>query len=418
VTETTAARDRVPTVSVLVPCWNAAASIARALESVLAERAVELEIVVVDDASTDGTAAVAASIAERDARVRLLRLDANGGVSNARNRGLELVRGEWLTLLDADDRLRPGAIRTLHEAATRTDALAVVGQQVWSGRGGTWYGPLYDNPDIRCPGRKSLAAAPGLLYFVSPHAKLLHRSTFEGLRFEGRVLGDQPWVIRALLRAGDRIEVIDSTVYEWIRTPPAGGGRSITATTRASVQHGIEAASIASRALAAVRDEVQAQVMDPADRLAILATYTGRLMRSDLAAHVAQALARRDPAIGALFAAIERFIAAAPAPWLRATDALARDMIEPPLQRWNRVPVAAKPAYWSLATAAIAADPDLAGRASTRLTRLALGLVLGRPGTLRRSVGIGLMMASGIGVRVASVPTVGRRAIRRFIRRT
>ena len=88
-----------------------------------------------------------------------------------------------------------------------------------SGRTGWTPGsrPQYDRPDIREPGRKSLVANPGLMFYASGTGKLFHRSIREGLRFEGRVLGDQPWTLRALLRAGDRIEVIGDVVYEWDR---------------------------------------------------------------------------------------------------------------------------------------------------------------------------------------------------------
>jgi len=70
-----------PRLSILVPTWNAEATVERAIDSVLAERAIPLEVIVVDDASTDRTADIVAAVAERDPRVVLLRLRANGGVS-------------------------------------------------------------------------------------------------------------------------------------------------------------------------------------------------------------------------------------------------------------------------------------------------------------------------------------------------
>jgi len=92
-----------PRLSVLLPTWNAAATVERALASILDEVDVRLEVLVIDDASTDGTADVVASVAERDARVVLIRLPANGGVSNARNHGLDVARGTWLAFLDAEE---------------------------------------------------------------------------------------------------------------------------------------------------------------------------------------------------------------------------------------------------------------------------------------------------------------------------
>ena len=404
-----------PGVSVLIAAWNAEGSIRRALESVLADQVVDLECVVVDDASTDGTARIVSEIAGRDPRVVLVSSPENEGVSSARNRGLGFVRAEWLTILDADDRFLPGGVLRLREAATATGALAVVGQQVWSSGRQRWLGPLYDIPDIRRPGRKSLASAPGLVYYASPHGKLFHRSCFEGLQFDGRVLGDQPWVISALLRAADRVEVIGDTVYVWIRSMPPGGGPSITAATRASTQRGVEAAGVAEGALAKVIAEAERTIPDPLARKVLVATYADRLLRSDLSAHLALALDRADPTMGDLFDAIANFVAGAPAGLLANIDGLARDIITPPMHRWSQVPADARPAFWALATAARNVQPDLPRHARNSLERWALERALrGTGGTEGRLAMVALRI---LGVAAAPFRVLGglrRRAVVMF----
>jgi hypothetical protein len=384
-----------PVVSVLIPTWNAAGSIERAIDSILDERSFALECVVVDDGSTDHTLDVVRAIAARDPRVIVLALAENQGVSNARNRGLEMVRGDWLTLLDADDRFLPGGLGTLAAAALRDDAAAVIGQQIWWDGRRHWRTPRYNVADIRRPGRKSLAANPGLLNYVSPHAKLLHRDCWAGLEFSGRVLGDQPWIIRALLRAGDRIDVLGETVYEWYRPAASVPSTSITATTRSSVQRGVEAVGVAAEALASVRDEA-ARHLAEADRQRVAARYAERLLRSDLAAHIARALDRRDPDIGLLFDAIGRFVADLPAREVGASDALARSIVEPPLRRWHRVDPAAHPAYWHLVETAHRADPGLARHGAGPLARLALGLIAASTSPTRRRVAAALLMVARI----------------------
>ena len=351
-----------------------------------------LECIVVDDGSTDRTVEVVREVAASDPRVVLIALPANEGVSNARNRGLEVVRGEWLTLLDADDRFMPGGLGRLARAALGSDALAVVGQQVWWDGRRRWLAPRYDIPDIRRPGRKSLAASPGLLYYASPHAKLLHRSAWQGLSFRGRVLGDQPWIIRALIRSGDRIEVLGETVYEWYRPSPRRGGSSITATTRASVARGIEAIGVAREALASVRDEAETR-LDEADRERILGAYVARLLGSDIAAHVSSALGRADPGIAELFDAIGSFLEGLPARYLVGSDAMARDIVEPPLRRWHRVDPAARAAYWRLFDTALRIDPGLARHGANSPARLALRLLSNSRSAPARAVAIGLLLA-------------------------
>lgn len=108
-----------PSVTVVIPAWNAGMTIGRALASVLDQTMTDLEVVVVDDASTDDTGAVVAAAAAADPRVRLLRLPANGGPSVARNAGIEAARGAWIALLDADDSFGAHRLEGLMSAARR-----------------------------------------------------------------------------------------------------------------------------------------------------------------------------------------------------------------------------------------------------------------------------------------------------------
>lgn len=405
-----------PAISVLVPAWNAERSIARAIASVLDHGGDDLECIVVDDASTDRTLEIVRAIAATDPRVVVIALEANGGVSNARNRGLALVRGEWLTLLDADDRFRPGGISALHRAAVGRDALAVIGQQVWSDGRRSWIGPLYDIPDIRTPGRKSLASAPGLLYYVSPHGKLFHRSLVEGLRFEGRVLGDQPWVIRALLRAGDRIEVLGETVYDWIRVAPPGSGPSITAATRSSATRGVEAAEVAGHAFAAVLAEIELEVPDGSEASRLARTYLERLLRSDLGVHLSRALDRSDPAMADLFSAISGFLAPLPAN-LWPGRAVLHEIIEPPLRRWSQVPEAARPAFDALVADVLARQRRLAESGRNPIDRWALQRLLPRSGRRSDPAAFAALGLTSLARAAVTAPRRADRGVRRVLRR-
>jgi hypothetical protein len=337
-----------PQVSVLVPCWNAAASIGRALDSVLVDRDLPLECVVVDDGSTDGTADVVRSIARRDPRVVLVVSPANEGVSAARNRGLGVVRGTWLTFLDADDRLLPGGLAAMYDAATRTDALAVVGQRIWSDGAQTWISGHYDVPDIRVPGRKSLVASPGLLAYASATGKLVHRTCREDLWFSGRVLGDQPWTIRALLRAGDRIEVIDTVVYEWTRPRPGIELQTITAAKHRSARLAAEAVRVAIGAYTEVADEAARILPDVAGRRVIAAGYFDRLVRSDFAGPVSRAAASGDEGSAELYGAIVAFLSAAPPDIAGRSRVVMRALVLPPLLAWRTLAPEGRAAAWSM----------------------------------------------------------------------
>ena len=97
-------------VSVVIPTRNRWALLARALASVLGQQGAELEVVVVDEGSTDETPARLAALT--DERVRVLRNDSPTGVANARNRGIDAARGEWVAFLDDDDFWAPDKIRS------------------------------------------------------------------------------------------------------------------------------------------------------------------------------------------------------------------------------------------------------------------------------------------------------------------
>ena len=110
-------------ISVIIPCYNAEKYLADCLESVLCLTGCGFELLLVDDGSQDGTAAIGDAYARRDTRVRIWHTE-NHGVSAARNLALEQARGEWVTFVDADDLLPEGALACMLSAAdARTDAV-------------------------------------------------------------------------------------------------------------------------------------------------------------------------------------------------------------------------------------------------------------------------------------------------------
>ncbi len=105
-----------PVVTVVIPAYNAAAHLRAALDSCLRQTMADFEVIVVDDGSTDGTAAVAEEFTT-DPRVRVLSLGVNRGVSAARNTALENARGTWIATLDADDWMTDDRLEVLVHAA-------------------------------------------------------------------------------------------------------------------------------------------------------------------------------------------------------------------------------------------------------------------------------------------------------------
>ena len=111
--------SRVPQISVVVPIYNVESFLAPCLDSLLAQTVDDYEVLMVDDGSTDGSAAIAQEYARRDARFRLV-VQENGGLSKARNTGIDAASGEYLAFLDSDDLLPENAYELLLGALERT----------------------------------------------------------------------------------------------------------------------------------------------------------------------------------------------------------------------------------------------------------------------------------------------------------
>lgn len=95
-----------PKISVIIPCYNQAAFLPKAISSLQAQTFEDWECIIINDGSTDNTAEVAANIALRDTRIRLIQ-KINGGSASARDAGIQAAQGEFIQFLDADDTLFP-----------------------------------------------------------------------------------------------------------------------------------------------------------------------------------------------------------------------------------------------------------------------------------------------------------------------
>lgn len=101
-----------PLLSIIIPVYQAAATLERCLRSILSQAPAESEILLVDDGSTDGSAALCDEWAARDSRVRAFHRK-NGGASAARNSGLQYAKGTYIQFVDSDDALLPGLYETV-----------------------------------------------------------------------------------------------------------------------------------------------------------------------------------------------------------------------------------------------------------------------------------------------------------------
>lgn len=118
-------------ISVIVPVYNGEAYLETCIESIRSQTYPDLEIIIVNDGSTDGTAGVCARLQDTYENVHIITMQ-DEGVSVARNAGIEAANGDFLMFVDADDRLRPQMIRILYDCIISTDSdIAGCGFLIW-----------------------------------------------------------------------------------------------------------------------------------------------------------------------------------------------------------------------------------------------------------------------------------------------
>jgi glycosyltransferase involved in cell wall biosynthesis len=115
-------KNGAPKVSIIIPVYNVEPYLRRCLDSVIGQTLGDIEIICIDDASTDGSLAVLREYEAKDKRVKVIAVEKNGGVSSARNAGLKAARGEYVGFVDGDDYIAADFYEKLHEAAEKEDA--------------------------------------------------------------------------------------------------------------------------------------------------------------------------------------------------------------------------------------------------------------------------------------------------------
>jgi len=205
-------------VTVIVPVYNAKQYLNRCLSSLVDQTYGALQIMLVDDGSTDGGAAVCEAYARRDGRVEIART-AHRGVSAARNAGLDRARGGWIAFVDADDYVSPYYIEDMLTAARGGCDMAVCGHtQI----GGAEEAAFTRVPSTRIiTGREACVSRFGKLVYVYNQCwgKLYKTELWDGLRYpEGMAVGEDVFLSHALLYRSDKIAVTDAVLYAYVQT--------------------------------------------------------------------------------------------------------------------------------------------------------------------------------------------------------
>jgi CDP-glycerol glycerophosphotransferase len=204
----------VPRISIVVPIYNVEEYLDECLLSLTTQTVGDLEVVMVDDGATDGSAAIAERHAERDPRLRLVR-QSNHGLGHARNTGVRAATGEFLAFVDSDDKLPPDALDLLLGALDRTGSDLATGNIHRFTSARTWPAPFLRNAFRRRRTRTHVSRFRWLLSDRMAQNKLWRRSFWDrhDLHFpEGVLHEDIPVVVPAHFQARS-VDVISRPVY-------------------------------------------------------------------------------------------------------------------------------------------------------------------------------------------------------------
>lgn len=203
-------------ISVIIPAYNVEKYLEDCMRSVLSQSYADLEAIVVDDGSTDRTPGIARRYAEADPRVKVVTRP-NGGLSAARNSGLKVAQGEWVTFVDSDDELLPDALARMLTVATEKGVDIVVAQHLRD------KSELPDRIQSKVEIVDSRQAIIDLLYQRkmdhSAWGKLYRRTLFDGCDFtEGTWYEDLDFFYRIFSKIPN-IAYLHAPVYYYRQVP-------------------------------------------------------------------------------------------------------------------------------------------------------------------------------------------------------
>ena len=171
-----------PEISIIVPVYQVEKYLNECIDSILAQTFTDFELILVDDGSPDNCPALCDAAAKRDSRVRVIHKQ-NGGVSTARNAGLDAAQGNWIAFVDSDDTAAPEYLEKMHKAVLETGAdFAICSSQCIDETGKTLAGGEHRLLNEFLPQEEVLRRMV-VSDFQVPWNKLYRRKLLENLRY-------------------------------------------------------------------------------------------------------------------------------------------------------------------------------------------------------------------------------------------
>lgn len=209
-----------PLISVIIPVYNVERYLRRCLDSVVNQIYKNLEIILVDDGSPDRCPEICDEYAERDSRIKVIHKK-NGGQAEARNKGIDIARGEYITFVDADDYISSSYVSSLYKSIKRFSVKFAICQMDCF----TDYKDVLqtDTSSSCCKISKKQAleyycalGEKNSIPFLAACCKLYHRSLFETLRFPVGCIYEDSLLNYKLIDLVDEIAYVKKPLYHYL----------------------------------------------------------------------------------------------------------------------------------------------------------------------------------------------------------
>lgn len=201
-------------VTIIIPIYNVEKYLNQCIESVVNQTYTNLEIILVDDGSIDNSAHIAEEWVKRDSRIKLIKRE-NGGLSAARNTGIDNAHGEWLSFVDSDDYISKDYIQKMLTAAQENNVKLVncnyleVDEQGNSLIASKLNSGIYNYKEFW-----NYYYNTGLLTtLIVAWSKLYHKDIFQEIRYKEGILNEDEEIINAIIHQAKNIVIINTPLY-------------------------------------------------------------------------------------------------------------------------------------------------------------------------------------------------------------
>lgn len=214
--------ESLPSVSVIIPVYNAEKYLRQCLDSIVTQTLKDIEIICVDDESTDASPLILQEYANKDPRVSVIR-QKNAGAGAARNTGMHQAKGAYLSFLDADDFFEPVLLEELYLRAIQARAdIVICRAKYYDNKSGDTQSSTWGIKQSSMPNQDSFSKddfSDYLLYAFGSHAwnKLFRRNFVEQeqISFQSIKTANDVFFVNSLLALANRISVIDKELIYW-----------------------------------------------------------------------------------------------------------------------------------------------------------------------------------------------------------